>query len=197
MATRKEFRLKYGKNEIVIETGWLAKQADGSVMITCGGTQVLTTACSARTAKDGQDFFPLTVDYREKFYAAGKFLGGFFKREARPSNREILTSRIIDRPLRPLFPEGYMAETTIQSCVHSYDGINDAEILAGLSASAALVFSDIPFAEPVGFCKVGRIAGNLVLNPTQDQWKDSDLELVVAGSKNAILMVEGEGDEIP
>ncbi|MCO4753365.1 MAG: polyribonucleotide nucleotidyltransferase [Bacteriovoracaceae bacterium] len=193
---KKEFTINYGGKDITLETGRFAKQADGSVMVTCGGTQVLVTVVSAHEVADGQDFFPLMVDYKEKFPAVGKFLGGFMKREGRPSNDEILLMRMIDRPLRPLFPEGYMCETIIMAQVLSYDGENDPQVLAGLGTTAALAVSDIPFSGPVGFCKVGRIDGKLVLNPSRDQWKDSDIELVLAASKNAILMVEGEADEV-
>jgi len=194
---KREFTFTYGGKEITLETGRLAKQADGSVMATSGGTQVLTTVVSATEVKDGQDFFPLMVDYKEKFPAAGKFLGGFMKREGRPSNDEILLMRMIDRPLRPLFPEGYMTETIIMSQVLSYDGENDPQVLAGLSTAAALSISDIPFQGPIGFCKVGKIDGELVLNPHGgDVWERSELELVLAASKDAILMVEGEAKEV-
>jgi polyribonucleotide nucleotidyltransferase len=194
---KREFTFSYGGKDITLETGRLAKQADGSVLATCGGTQVLTTVVSATEVKDGQDFFPLMVDYKEKFPAAGKFLGGFMKREGRPSNDEILLMRMIDRPLRPLFPEGYMTETIIMSQVLSYDGENDPQVLAGLSTAAALSISDIPFQGPVGFCKVGKIDGQLVLNPHGgDIWEKSEIELVLAASKDAILMVEGEAKEV-
>lgn len=193
---KKTFTVNFGGKDITFETGRLAKQADGAVFATCGGTQVLTTVCAAREVQDGQDFFPLLVDYKEKFTAAGKFLGGFNKREGRPSNAEILLMRMIDRPLRPLFPEGYMYETVIMSQVLSFDGENDPEVLAGLSASAALSISDIPFDGPLGFCKVGMFNGKFVLNPKREDFHKSDLELVVAASKNAILMVEGEANFI-
>jgi polyribonucleotide nucleotidyltransferase len=194
---KREFTFSYGGKEITLETGRLAKQADGSVMATCGGTQVLTTVVSATEVNDGQDFFPLMVDYKEKFPAAGKFLGGFMKREGRPSNDEILLMRMIDRPLRPLFPEGYMAETIIMSQVLSYDGENDPQVLAGLSTAAALSISDIPFQGPIGFCKVGKVDGQLVLNPHGGEvWEKSEIELVLAASSDAILMVEGEAKEV-
>jgi polyribonucleotide nucleotidyltransferase len=193
---KKEFTFNYGGKEITMETGRLAKQADGAVLVTCGKTQVLVTVCSARTVKDGQDFFPLMVDYKEKFTAAGKFLGGFMKREGRPSNSEILLMRMIDRPLRPLFPEGYMTETIVMAQVISFEPENDPEVLAGLGTAAALEISDIPFAGPIGFCKVGKIDGKLVLNPNHAQWADSDVELVIAASKEAIMMVEGEANEV-
>ena len=194
---KREFTFTYGGKEVTLETGRLAKQADGAVLATCGGTQVLTTVCSAREVNDGQDFFPLMVDYKEKFPAAGKFLGGFMKREGRPSNDEILLMRMIDRPLRPLFPEGYMAETIIMAQVLSYDGENDPQVLAGLSTCAAISISDIPFHGTLGFCKVGKIDGQLVLNPHGgDVWEKSTIELVLAASKDAILMVEGEASEV-
>ena len=193
---KKEYSFDYGGKNVVIETGRLAKQADGSVLISCNGTQVLVTACSSREMKDGQDFFPLTVDYVEKFYAAGKFLGGFIKREAKPSVGETLNARLIDRPLRPLFPKGYMFETIIAATVLSYGENGDAEVLAGMGASAALCISDIPFGGPVSTAKVGRIDGKLVLNPSHAEWENSDLELAVSASKDAILMVEGEAEEV-
>lgn len=191
---KKEFKIEFGGKEITFETGRLAKQADGAVLVTSGGTQVLVTVCAASEVQDGQDFFPLLVDYKEKFTAAGKFLGGFMKREARPSNAEILLMRMIDRPLRPLFPEGYMYETVITAQVISFDEENDPEVLAGLGTAAALAVSDVPFNGPVGFCKVGLIDGKLTLNPTKKDFEKSDLELVVAASKEAILMVEGEAN---
>lgn len=193
---KKEFNFTYGGKEVTIETGRLAKQADGAVLVTSGKTQVLVTVCSAREVNDGQDFFPLMVDYKEKFTAAGKFLGGFMKREGRPSNSEILLMRMIDRPLRPLFPEGYMAETIVMAQVISFDPEVDPEVLAGLGTAAALEISDIPFAGPIGFCKVGRINGELVLNPHHGEWAESEVELVIAASKDAIMMVEGEAKEV-
>ena len=193
---KREFTINYGGKDVTLETGRLAKQADGSVFVTCGGTQVLVTVVSAHEVAEGQDFFPLMVDYKEKFPAVGKFLGGFMKREGRPSNDEILLMRMIDRPLRPLFPEGYLCETIVMAQVLSYDGENDPQVLAGMGTSAALAISDIPFSGPVGFCKVGKIDGKLVLNPGHGEWADSDIELVLAASKNAILMVEGEANEV-
>ena len=192
---KKEYKINYGGKEVIVETGRLAKQADGSVLVSCEGTQVLVTACSSDTIKDGQDFFPLMVDYREKFYSAGKFLGGFMKRETRPTTHETLNSRLIDRPIRPLFPEGYLFDTIIQATVMSYDPKSDPEVLAGIGASAALTVSDIPFLGPIAFCKVGRIDGNFVLNPEFDEWPNSDMNIVVSASRDAILMVEGEANE--
>ncbi len=195
---KKVWSLTYGGKEVSIETGRMAKQADGSVLVNCEGTQVLVTVCSARQVKDGQDFFPLLVEYTEKFYAAGKFLGGFRKREGRPTDQETLNARLIDRPLRPLFPEGYMFDTVVSCTVLSYNPEGgDPEVLAGLGASAALTISDIPFNGPIGTCKVGRIGGEFILNPTQAQWEESDMEIAVAASSDAILMVEGEADIVP
>jgi polyribonucleotide nucleotidyltransferase len=194
---KKVYTLNYGGKEVTIETGRMAKQADGSVLVSSGGTQVLVTVCSAHQMKDGQDFFPLLVEYVEKFYAAGKFLGGFRKREGRPNDQEVLNARLIDRPLRPLFPQGYMFETVVSCTVLSYDPQGDPEILAALGSSAALTISDIPFAGPIGTCKVGRIDGNFVLNPSFEQWEESDMEVIVAASDDAILMVEGEADVVP
>ncbi len=193
---KQEFSFNFGGKEITVETGRIAKQADGAVLLTCEGTQVLVTVCSAREMNDGQDFFPLMVDYKEKFTAAGKFLGGFMKREGRPGNHEILLMRMIDRPLRPLFPEGYMFETIVMAQVLSYDPAFDPEVLAGLGAAAAIQLSDIPFNGPLGFCKVGKVDGQLILNPTLEQIEKSDVELVIAASENAIMMVEGEAQEI-
>ncbi|TDJ07676.1 MAG: polyribonucleotide nucleotidyltransferase [Deltaproteobacteria bacterium] len=194
---KKEFTVKFGDKDVTIETGRLAKQADGAVLVSCNGTQVLVTACSAKDAKPGQDFFPLTVEYVEKFYSAGKFLGGFMKREARPSTQEVLNARLIDRPIRPLFPAGYMNETVVSATVLSYDPSADPEVLAAIGASASLHISDIPFAKAISTCKVARINGELVINPDRDAWEDSDLEIIVSSSADAILMVEGEGNQIP
>lgn len=194
---KKVFTFNYGGKELTIETNRLAKQADGSVLVSCGGTQVLVTACSAREMKDGQDFFPLLVEYTEKFYSAGKFLGGFIKREGRPTTQETLNARLLDRPLRPLFPEGYMFDTVISATVMSYSPEGDPEILAGIGASAALTISDIPFNGPIASAKVGRINGQFILNPTIEQFHESDLEIAVAASADAILMVEGEAKEVP
>src|ERR1051326_8247843 len=165
-----------GQGQITIETGKLAKQADGAVTIQMGETIVFVAAVAATKAKEGQDFFPLTVDYREKAAAAGKFPGGYFKREGRPTEKEILTSRIIDRPIRPLFPKGWYNEVQVQSIVLSADGENDPDMLALVGASAALMVSDIPWAGPLGACRVGRINGQFVANPTHTPMVDSDLD---------------------
>jgi polyribonucleotide nucleotidyltransferase len=192
---KKEFKMNYGGKEITLETGRLAKQADAAILASCEGTQVLVTLTCAKEVNDGQDFFPLLVDYKEKFYAAGKFLGGFLKREGRPSNQEILIMRLIDRPLRPLFPEGFMNETIIMAQVLS-QGSGDSEVLAGLGAAAALAISDVPFNGPMGYAKVTKLDGKLVLNPTREEWDKGELSLLVAGSNDAVLMVEGEANEV-
>jgi len=193
---KNEVTFPYGTAELIIETGRLAKQADGAVLISSGATQVLVTVCSAREMAPEADFFPLLVDYKEKFYASGKFLGGFNKREGRPSNSEILLMRMIDRPLRPMFPEGYFHETIITAQVLSFDPNHDPEILAGLGASAALMVSDIPFQSPIGFARVAKVAGKLVLNPTPEELKKTEIDLIVSASEEAILMVEGESKEV-
>ena len=193
---KQEFSVEMGGKTYTVETGRLAKQTDGAVLVSCGTTQVLVTVCCAKSVQDGQDFFPLLVDYRERFYAAGKFLGGFMKREARPSTNETLVSRLIDRPLRPLFPEGFMFETVVMAHVMSFGEDGDPEVLAGLGAAAALEISDIPFQGPLGTCKVGKVNGELILNPTKSQWEESTLEIVVSASEDAILMLEGEGKEV-
>ena len=194
---KKEYKLTYGGKEVTIETGRLAKQADGAVLVSCNGTQVLVAVCSARELKDGQDFFPLLVEYQEKFYGAGKFLGGFMKRENRPSTAEILTCRIIDRGLRPMFPSDYMFDTVVTCSVLSYNENGDPEVLAGLGASAAIAISDIPFSASLGTLKVGRIDGKLVINPAFSEWEKSDIEIAMTASKDAILMVEGEAKIVP
>ncbi len=184
-----------GKN-LRMETGRVARQADGAVMLTIGETTVLATAVAARVEKPGIDFFPLTVNYQEKTYAAGKIPGGYFKREARPSERETLISRLIDRPIRPLFPAGFRIETQVIATVVSYDLENDTDIAALVATSAALTLSGIPFMGPVGAARVGMIDGELVLNPTMEQQKLSTLDLVVAGTQDAVLMVESEAKEL-
>jgi len=186
-----------GGKEVSIETGKIARLADGAVTVTCGDTTVLACAVSATLVKEGQDYFPLTVDYREKAAAAGKFPGGYFKREGRPTEKETLTSRMIDRPLRPLFPQGYFYDTQIISILLSADGQNDPDILALNGASAALSVSDIPFAGPVGAVRVGRINGQFVANPTHDERAQSDLDLVYVGTENDVIMIEGSAQELP
>ena len=186
-----------GSNQISVETGKVAKLADGAVIVSCGDTMVLVSAVSATAIKEGQDFFPLTVDYREKAAAAGKFPGGYFKREGRPTEKETLTSRMIDRPLRPLFPQGYFYDTQIISILLSADGENDPDILAINGASAALSVSDIPFAGPVGAVRVGRVNGQFVANPTHTERQQSDLDLVYVGLENDAIMIEGAANELP
>ena len=185
-----------GDKQIIIETGKLAKQADGAVTVQLGETIVMVAAVGATKAKEGQDFFPLTVDYREKAAAAGKFPGGYFKREGRPTEKEILTSRLIDRPIRPLFPRGWYNEVQVQSIVLSADGENDPDMLALVGASAALLVSDIPWAGPVGAVRVGRVNGQFIANPTHTQMRDSDLDLVYVGNEADLVMYEGSAEEI-
>src|SRR5437588_11959389 len=185
-----------GDKQIIIETGKLAKQADGAVTVRLGETIVIVAAVGASKAKEGQDFFPLTVDYREKAAAAGKFPGGYFKREGRPTEKEILTSRLIDRPIRPLFPKGWYNEVQVQCLVLSADGENDPDMLALVGASAALMVSDIPWAGPLGAVRVGRINGQLVANPTHSQMNESDLDLVYVGNETDLVMFEGSAKEI-
>jgi polyribonucleotide nucleotidyltransferase len=186
-----------GANEVSIETGKIARLADGAVIVSCGDTTVIVCAVSATAVKEGQDFFPLTVDYREKAAAVGKFPGGYFKREGRPTEKETLTSRMIDRPLRPLFPKGYFYDTQIISILLSADGQNDPDILALNGASAALSISDIPFAGPIGAVRVGRVNGQFVANPTHDERAQSDLDLVYVGTENDVIMIEGSAKEMP
>jgi polyribonucleotide nucleotidyltransferase len=186
-----------GANSISIETGKIAKLADGSVVVSCGETMVLASAVSATTIKEGQDFFPLTVDYREKAAAAGKFPGGYFKREGRPTEKETLTSRMTDRPLRPLFPQGYFYDTQVISILLSADGENDPDILSMNGASAALTVSDIPFKGPIGAVRVGRVNGEFVANPTHAERVQSDLDLVYVGTENDVIMIEGAANELP
>jgi polyribonucleotide nucleotidyltransferase len=185
-----------GDKQIVIETGKLAKQADGAVTVQMGETIVLVAAVGAAKAKEGQDFFPLTVDYREKAAAAGRFPGGYFKREGRPTEKEILTSRLIDRPIRPLFPRGWYNEVQVQSIVLSADGENDPDMLAVVGASTALMVSDIPWEGPLGGLRVGRVQGQFVANPTHTQMLESDLDLVYVGNEHDQVMYEGSAQEI-
>ena len=183
--------------KLILEVGEVAKQANGAVMVWYGETVVLVTTAVAPELREGIDFVPLTVDYREKAYAAGKIPGGFFKREGRPSEREILTSRLIDRPIRPLFPKGFRQETQVIAFVLSADTENDPDILAMIGASVALTISDIPFGGPIGAVRIGRIDGQYVINPTHHQQGVSDLDLVIAGVDEGIIMVEGSGREVP
>ncbi len=187
---------QYGKHTVVLETGEIARQAGGAVMVSVEGTVVLVTAVAAKSAREGQDFFPLTVDYQEKFYAGGRIPGGFFKREGRATEKETLTSRLIDRPIRPLFPEDFRNEVQIIATVMSLNPEVDGDIPALIGASAALALTGAPFDGPIGAAKVGYRNGEYLLNPTTTELLDSDLELVVAGTKNAVLMVESEAKEL-
>lgn len=182
--------------QIKIETGRLAKQADGSVVVTSGNNMVLVTAVSAKQAKPDQGFFPLQVEFIEKFYSIGKIPGGYFKREGKPSTESVLSARMIDRPIRPLFPEGYLNDTQVVASILSSDGAFPMDVLAGLGASAALHISDIPFAGPTAACQVARIDGQFIANPTQEQLAKSDMDILVSGTKNGLLMVEGEAQFI-
>ncbi|MDY6011149.1 MAG: polyribonucleotide nucleotidyltransferase, partial [Duodenibacillus sp.] len=188
---------QFGQHEVTLTTGEIARQASGAVVCSMGDTVVLATVVAKKETKPGQDFFPLTVDYIEKTYAAGKVPGGFFKREGRPSEKETLTSRLIDRPIRPLFPDGFFNEVQVIIHVLSVDPEIDPDIASMIGASAALTISGIPFRGPIGACRVGYINGEFVINPTLSQLKTSRLDLVVAGTERAVLMVESEADCLP
>jgi polyribonucleotide nucleotidyltransferase len=189
--------LQYGRHTLTIETGEIARQADGAVLVSLDDTVVLVTCVARRDAKEGQDFFPLTVDYQEKTFAAGKIPGGFFKREGRPSEKEILTSRLIDRPLRPLFPDGFYNEVQIIATVLSIDPEVDSDIPAMIGASAAVTLAGVPFEGPIGAARVGYIDSQYILNPTKTEIETSKLNLIVAGTNSAVLMVESEAMELP
>src|SRR5579863_3858717 len=191
---RKE--LMWGGRRLVLETGRIARQADGAVLATYGETTVLCTVVASKSTRSGQDFFPLTVNYQEKTFAAGKIPGGFFKREGRPSEKETLTSRLIDRPIRPLFAPGFLNETQVVCTVLSHDLENDPDIVSMVGASAALTISGIPFLGPIGGARVGYIDGSYVLNPKIDELPSSQLDLVVAGTQEGVLMVESEAKEL-
>ncbi len=192
----KKVEIEIRGKKLILETGRIAKQADGAVVAQYGDTVVLATSVADKTPKEGLDFFPLTIDYQEKTYSAGRIPGGFFKREGRPTEKEILTSRLIDRPLRPLFPKGFYCETQGIISVLSYGDENIADILGIISISAALTISDIPFNGPVAAVRIGRIAGSFVINPDLREVQECDINLVVAGTEDAIVMVEGEAQEI-
>src|SRR2546426_7732521 len=181
---------------ISLETGKLAKQADGSVIVRMGDTVVLVTACHAASPREGIDFLPLTVDYREYTYASGRIPGGFFKREGKPSEKEVLTSRLIDRPIRPLFPAGWRYETQIIALVLSADTENDSDVLAITGASGALALSEIPVEKTIAGVRIGLVDGAFIVNPTFQQRKESKLDLVVAGSKDGVVMVEAGAKEV-
>ncbi len=191
---RKE--IDFAGQTLTLETGKIARQADGCVIATLGGTSVLCAVTAAKSIREGQDFFPLTVHYQEKAYAAGKIPGGFFKREARPSEKETLTARLIDRPIRPLFPKGFLNEVLVMCTVIAHDMENDPDMVAMIGVSAALTISGVPFMGPIGAARVGRIDGDYVLNPTLQQMQESDLDLVAAGTKEGVLMVESEASEL-
>src|SRR3546814_46086 len=187
---------QYGQHTVVLETGEIARQASGAVLVSIEDTVVLATVVASKKAKPGQDFFPLTVDYVEKTYAAGRIPGGFFKREGKPSEKETLTSRLIDRPLRPLFPEGFYNDVQVIIHTVSVNPEIDPDIAAMIGASAALAISGIPFNGPIGAARVGYINDQYVVNPTSTQLKDSKMNLVVAGTETAVLMVESEARQL-
>ena len=189
-------QIQIGKNDLILATGKMARQADGAVTVQCGDTIVLVTAVSPDKPREGADFFPLFVDYREKKSAAGRFPGGYIKREARPTEKEVLTCRLTDRPLRPLFPEGFFYEVQVMADVLSADGQNDPDILAVNGASAALSISNIPFSGPIGAVRVGMIDNEFIINPTHDDLEKSAFNLVVAGPKEGISMIEGQSQGI-
>src|SRR5213592_3510211 len=188
--------LHIGAQTLRFETGKLAKQAGGSVVVRFGDSVVIVTACRAGNAREGIDFLPLTVDYREYTYASGRIPGGFFKREGKPAEKEVLTSRVIDRPIRPLFPSGWRYETQIIALVLSADSANDTDVLAITGASAALALSEIPFEKTIAGVRVGLLNDQYVINPTFEQRKQSKLDLVVAGSKDGLVMVEAGAKEV-
>jgi len=188
--------LDLGGQTLTISTGKWAKLAGGSAVVQLGGTVVLVAASASKTASPNRDFVPLTVDYRERTYAAGKIPGGFFKREGRPTEKEVLSSRQIDRPIRPLFNKAFPYETQIMATVVSSDQENDADVLALIGASAAINLSDIPFPEPIAAVRVGRVEGQFVVNPTFAQLDESDMDMVVAGTADNIIMVEGGSREV-
>ncbi|MDO5609308.1 MAG: polyribonucleotide nucleotidyltransferase, partial [Pseudomonadota bacterium] len=187
---------QYGGKTVTLETGEVARQAGGAVLVSCEGTVVLATAVAAKSAREGQDFFPLTVDYQEKFYAGGRIPGGFFKREGRPTEKETLISRLIDRPIRPLFPEDYKNEVQIIAQLVSLNPEVEGDVLAMIGASAALSLCGSPFQGPIAAAKVGYKNGEFLLNAGVEAMKDSELELVVAGTSEAVLMVESEAKEL-
>src|SRR5213079_2458386 len=188
--------IDWGGRPLKLETGKIARQADGAVLATYGETVVLATVVAAKTPREGVDFLPLTVDYQEKTYAAGRIPGGYFKREGRPTEKETLVSRLIDRPIRPLFVDGWRNETQVIVTVLSHDMENDPDVVAMVAASAALTLSGVPFKGPIGAARVGFINDEYVLNPTLDEMTDTRLELVVAGTSDAVLMVESEAKEL-
>ena len=189
--------IEWGGRKLTLETGQMARQADAAVYAQYGETSVLATVVAAKTPRSGIDFFPLTVNYQEKTYAAGKIPGGFFKREGRPAEKETLTSRLIDRPIRPLFVKGFKNETQVVITVLSHDMENDPDVLGMVAASAALTLSGVPFLGPIAAARVGLIGGELVLNPMIDEMQESELDLIIAGTQDAVMMVESEAKELP
>src|SRR6186997_3682207 len=198
MSTRKYLKesIKLGERELTVESGRVAKQADGSVVIRYGDTMLLVAAVGAPTPREGVDFFPLTVEYRESNYAAGRIPGNYFRREGRPNEKEVLTSRLIDRPCRPLFAEGYRNETQVIASVISADPDNNPDVIAITGASCALYLSDIPFMNPIAGVRVGLIDGRYIVNPTYEEIRESRLNLIVAGTEEAIVMVEAGAQEV-
>ncbi|MDD5348459.1 MAG: polyribonucleotide nucleotidyltransferase, partial [Candidatus Omnitrophica bacterium] len=192
----KEQVVRFGRQDLVFQTGKVAKQANGAVVVSYGGTVILVTACMSKDIRPGLGFFPLTVEYQEKTYAAGKIPGGFFKREGRPSESEILTARLVDRPIRPLFPKGFLNDVQVIAVVLSSDGENDPDILAVNGASAALCISDIPFGGPVACCRVGRDANGFILNPTYAELEKSDIDVVVVANAKGVVMLESKCKEV-
>ncbi|MBI4436845.1 MAG: polyribonucleotide nucleotidyltransferase [Candidatus Omnitrophica bacterium] len=190
------FKIRFGREDLILEVGKVAKQADGAVTVQYGGTVVLVTCCVAKASKEEVDFFPLTVEYQEKTYAAGKIPGGFFKREGRPSEKEILTSRLLDRPIRPLFPEGFTHEVQVMGMVLSHDGSHDPDVLAMIGASAALTVSNIPFLGPVGSLRIGRLGDQFVINPTYAEEDESTLDLVLSATRDGVMMVEAGANQV-
>src|SRR5919109_2454194 len=188
--------IKLGEKELTVETGRVAKQADGSIIIRYGDTMLLVAAVGAPTPREGVDFFPLTVEYREANYAAGRIPGNYFRREVRPNEKEVLTSRLIDRPCRPLFSEGYRNETQVVTTVISADPDNNPDVIAITGASCALYLSDIPFLNPIAGVRIGLIEGRYIVNPTYDEVRESRLNLIVAGTEEAIVMVEAGAHEV-
>ncbi|HCX63625.1 MAG TPA: polyribonucleotide nucleotidyltransferase, partial [Eubacteriaceae bacterium] len=193
---QKTFKTDFGGRELIVETGELAQLANGSAFLRYGNTNVLVTACGSKTPREGLDFFPLSCDYEEKRYSIGKIPGGFIKREGRPSEKATLTSRLIDRPLRPLFPKGFRNSVQVVATVMSVEQDNVPEIVAMVGSSIALSISDIPFAGPTGSVLIGQIDGEFIVNPTQEQREKSDLHLIVSGTKDAIMMVEAGSKEV-
>ena len=194
---KENITFSYGKHQVTLESGEIARQADGAVMVNMEGTVVLVTAVAKKTVAEGQDFFPLTVDYQEKSYAAGRIPGGYFRREGRPSENETLVSRLIDRPLRPLFPEGFFNEVQVIASVMSVNPDVNPDIPAMIGASAAIALSGVPFNGPIGAARVGYKNGAYLLNPSDKELQTSDLDLVVAGTEGAVLMVESQANELP